>query len=58
MFCTVLFFLICPLVYLFVDLAVVMIHHYEIQTHYYLENVVSPGIEHGSSGFVARNSDH
>jgi hypothetical protein len=28
------------------------------QTHYFSENLVEPGIESGTSGFVARNSDH
>jgi hypothetical protein len=28
------------------------------QTHYFSENLVAPGIEHGISGSVARNSDH
>jgi hypothetical protein len=28
------------------------------QTHYFKENVVAPGIEPGTSGSVARNSDH
>jgi hypothetical protein len=28
------------------------------QTHYFLENKVEPGIEPGTSGSVARNSDH
>jgi hypothetical protein len=28
------------------------------QTHYYSENLVAPGIEPGTSGSVARNSDH
>jgi hypothetical protein len=27
------------------------------QIHYFLENQVEPGIEHGSSGSVASNSD-
>jgi hypothetical protein len=26
--------------------------------HYYSENLVAPEIEHGTSGYVARNSDH
>jgi hypothetical protein len=28
------------------------------QTQYFSENLVVKGIEHGTSGFVARNSDH
>jgi hypothetical protein len=28
------------------------------QTHYFSENLVVPGIEPGTSGSVARNSDH
>jgi hypothetical protein len=28
------------------------------QTHYYQENLVAPGIESGTSGSAARNSDH
>jgi hypothetical protein len=28
------------------------------QTHYFSENLVAPGIEPGTSGSVARNSDH
>jgi hypothetical protein len=28
------------------------------QTHYFSENLVAPGVEPGTSGFVARNSDH
>jgi hypothetical protein len=28
------------------------------QTHYFSENLVAPGIEPGTSGCVARNSDH
>jgi hypothetical protein len=28
------------------------------QTHYFSENMVAPGIEHGTSGSAARNSDH
>jgi hypothetical protein len=28
------------------------------QTHYFSENLVAPGIELGTSGSVARNSDH
>jgi hypothetical protein len=28
------------------------------QTHYFSENLVAPGIEPRTSGFVARNSDH
>jgi hypothetical protein len=28
------------------------------QTHYFSENMVAPGIELGTSGSVARNSDH
>jgi hypothetical protein len=28
------------------------------QTHYFLENLVAPGIEPGTSGSVASNSDH
>jgi hypothetical protein len=28
------------------------------QTHYFSKNVVAPGIEPGTSGSVARNSDH
>ena len=28
------------------------------QTHYYSENLVAPGIEPGTSVYVARNSDH
>jgi hypothetical protein len=28
------------------------------QTHYFSENLVAPGIEPGTSGYVARNSDH
>jgi hypothetical protein len=28
------------------------------QTHYFVENMVVPGIEPGTSGSVARNSDH
>jgi hypothetical protein len=28
------------------------------QTHYFSENLIAPGIEPGSSGSVARNSDH
>jgi hypothetical protein len=28
------------------------------QTHYFSENPVVPGMEPGSSGYVARNSDH
>jgi hypothetical protein len=28
------------------------------QIQYFSENVVAPGLEHGTSGFVARNSDH
>jgi hypothetical protein len=27
------------------------------QTHYFSENLVAPGIEHGTSESVARNSD-
>jgi hypothetical protein len=29
-----------------------------LQTHYFTENLVAPGIEAGTSGTVARNSDH
>jgi hypothetical protein len=28
------------------------------QTHYYSENLTAPGIEPGTSGSAARNSDH
>jgi hypothetical protein len=28
------------------------------QTHYFSENLVVPGIEPGTSGYVARNYDH
>jgi hypothetical protein len=28
------------------------------QTHCFSENLEAPGIEHGTSGSVARNSDH
>jgi hypothetical protein len=28
------------------------------QTHYFSEILVAPGIDPGTSGFVARNSDH
>jgi hypothetical protein len=28
------------------------------QAHYFSENLVAPGMEHGTSGSVARNSDH
>jgi hypothetical protein len=28
------------------------------QTHYFSENLIAPGVEPGTSGFVARNSDH
>jgi hypothetical protein len=28
------------------------------QTHCYSDNLVAPGIEHGISGFSARNSEH
>jgi hypothetical protein len=28
------------------------------QTHNFSENLVAPGIELGTSGYVARNSDH
>jgi hypothetical protein len=28
------------------------------QTHCYSENLVAPGIEPGTSGFIARNSDY
>jgi hypothetical protein len=28
------------------------------QAHYFSENLVAPGIEPGTSGSVARNSDH
>jgi hypothetical protein len=28
------------------------------QTHYFSENMVAPGIEHGTSGSVAKNCDH
>jgi hypothetical protein len=28
------------------------------QTHYFSEKLVAPGIESGTSGSVARNSDH
>jgi hypothetical protein len=28
------------------------------QTHYFLHNLLAPGIEPGTSGPVARNSDH
>jgi hypothetical protein len=28
------------------------------QTRYFSENVVAPGIEPGTSGFIAINSDH
>jgi hypothetical protein len=28
------------------------------QTHYFSENLIAPGIEPGSQGYVARNSDH
>jgi hypothetical protein len=28
------------------------------QTHYFSENLVTPGMEPGISGSVARNSDH
>jgi hypothetical protein len=28
------------------------------QTHYFSENLVAPGIKPGTSGSVARNSDH
>jgi hypothetical protein len=36
-------------------------HEFEwtpFQTHYFSENLVAPGIELGTSGSVARNSDH
>jgi hypothetical protein len=28
------------------------------QTHYFSKNLVAPGIKPGTSGFIARNSDH
>jgi hypothetical protein len=28
------------------------------QTHYFSENLVTPGIENGTSGHVPRNSEH
>jgi hypothetical protein len=30
----------------------------QFQTHYFSQNLVGPGIQPGSSGFVARNSGH
>jgi hypothetical protein len=32
--------------------------YYFFQTHYFSENLVGPRIEPGTSGPVARNSDH
>jgi hypothetical protein len=37
-------------------LLLICIH--EAETHYYSENLIVPGIEPGTSGSVARSSDH
>jgi hypothetical protein len=47
--------------YYFFQVALNCIHEAEwtpFQTHYFSENLVAQGIEPGTSGSVARNSDH
>jgi hypothetical protein len=47
--------------YFSLKLSLIYLHESEFtpfQTHYYSENSVAPGIEHGTSGSLTRNSDH
>jgi hypothetical protein len=47
--------------YFFFQLLLIYLHEAEwnpFEIHYYSDNLVAPGIEPGTSGSLARNSDH